>query len=57
MQKNREKRNEYLKNKRKRDINHRLIVNTRNRLYKALKGLSKSSSTKDILEFKLIENG
>ena len=44
-----ERRNRYLKNKRETDINFQLISNTRNRIYKSLKGLTKQSSTKDIL--------
>ena len=46
---NKEKRNIYLKNKRETDINFRIISNTRNRIYKSLKGMTKQSSTKDIL--------
>ena len=46
---NKEKRNKYLKNKRKTDVNFRLISNTRNRIYKSLKGMAKQSSTKEIL--------
>ena len=46
---NRERRNRYLKNKRETDINFRIIGNTRNRIYKSIKGLTKQSSTKDIL--------
>ena len=45
---NRERRNIYLKNKRETDINFRLIRNTRNRIYKSLKGMTKQSSTKEI---------
>ena len=48
-EKNREKRNRYLKNKRETDINFRIISNTRNRIYKSLKGMIKQSSTKEIL--------
>ena len=48
---NRERKNTYLKNKRKTDVNFRLNFKTRNRIYKSLKGLTKSSSTKDILIF------
>ena len=44
-----ERRNRYLKNKRETDVNFQLISNTRNRNYKSLKGLTKQSSTKDIL--------
>ena len=39
----------YLNNRYKTDITFRLIKNTRNRIYKSLKGMVKSSSTKDIL--------
>ena len=39
----------YLNNRYKTDIKFRLIKNTRNRIYKSLKGMTKSSSTKDIL--------
>ena len=46
---NKEKRNKYLKNKRETDVNFRLISNTRNRIYKSLKGMTKQSSTKEIL--------
>ena len=46
---NREKRNMYLKNRRKMDLKFKLICNTRRRIHRALKGKSKSSSTKDIL--------
>ena len=46
---NRERRNIYLKNKRETDVNFRLISNTRNRIYKSLKGMTKKSSTRDIL--------
>ena len=46
---NKEKRNKYLKNKRKTDVSFRLISNTRNRIYKSLKGMAKQSSTKEIL--------
>ena len=45
----REKRNIYLKNRRKIDLNFKLICNTRRRIHRALNGKSKSSSTKDIL--------
>ena len=48
-EKNRERRNRYLKNKRETDVNFRIISNTRNRIYKSLKGMTKQSSTKDIL--------
>ena len=46
---NREKRNIYLKNRRKIDLKFRLICNTRRRIHRALKGKSKPSSTIDIL--------
>ena len=46
---NREKRNIYLKNRRKMDLNFKLICNTRRRIHRALKGKTKSSSTKIIL--------
>ena len=46
---NRERRNIYLKNKRETDSKFRLKSNTRNRNYKCLKGMTKQSSTKDIL--------
>ena len=45
----RERRNRYLKNKRATDVNFRLISNTRNRIYKSLKGLTKQSSSRDHL--------
>ena len=46
---NKEKRNFYLKNKRETDVNFSLISNTRNRIYKSLKGMTKQSSTKEVL--------
>ena len=46
---NKEKRNIYLKNKRETDVNFRLISNARNRIYKSLKGMTKQSSTKEVL--------
>ena len=46
---NREERNIYLKNRRKMDLNFKLICNTRRRIYRALNGNSKSSLTRDIL--------
>ena len=46
---NRERRNQYLKNKRETDVSFRLISNKRSRIYKTLKGMTKQSSTKDIL--------
>ena len=45
IEQNRERRNTYLENKRETDV----ICNTSNRIYKSLKGMTKSSSTKDIL--------
>ena len=48
-EKNRERRKRYLKNKREIDINFRILSNTRNRIYKSLRGMTKQSSTKDIL--------
>ena len=47
---NTERRSRYLKNKRQTDINFRLTSNTRNRIYKSLKGITKQSSTKEILD-------
>ena len=46
---NKEKRNIYLKNKRETDVKFRLIGNTRNRIYNCLKGMTKQSSTIDVL--------
>ena len=43
---NRERRKTYLKNKREMDVKFRLISNSRNRIYKSLKGMTKQSSTK-----------
>ena len=43
------RKNEYFKNRIKTDPNFRLIVYTRNRIYKSLKGMTKQSSTKEIL--------
>ena len=40
---------DYMKNRRKTDVNFRLICNTRRRIHHALNGKSKSSSTLDIL--------
>ena len=52
-QQNKERINEYkkqnVKNRSKTDYNYRLIVYTRNRIYKSLKGMMKQSSTKKIL--------
>ena len=52
-QQNKEKINEYkkqyIKNRIKTDVNYRLITNTRSRIYKSLKGITKQSSTKEIL--------
>ena len=39
----------YVKNRIKTGVNYRLIVYTRNRIYKSLKGMTKQSSTKEIL--------
>ena len=39
----------YTNNRYKTDINFRLICKTRNRIYKSLKGMTKQSSTKEIL--------
>ena len=47
--KNREKRNQRERTRRGNDVNYRLIINTRRRIHRALKGKSESSSTKDIL--------
>ena len=46
---NKERRNINLKNKRETHVNFRTISNTRNRIYKSLKGMTKQSATKDIL--------
>ena len=46
---NRDRRNIYLKNKRETDVKFRLISNTRNRIYKSLKGMTKQASSRDIL--------
>ena len=46
---NKEKRKIYLKNKRETEVKFRLIGNTRNRNHKSLKGMTKQSSTIDIL--------
>ena len=46
---NKERRNRYLKNKRETDVNFRLISNIRSRIYKSLRGLTKQSSSRDIL--------
>ena len=40
---------EYLRKRREKDVNFRLLVNTRNRIFKSLKGISNSFSTKDVL--------
>ena len=40
---------QYVKNRIKTDVNYRLIVYTRNRSYKSLKGMMKQSSSRDIL--------
>ena len=39
----------YTNNRYKTDVNYRLICKTRSRIYKSLKGMTKQSSTKDIL--------
>ena len=39
----------YVKNRIKADVNYRLIVYTRNRIHKSLKGMTKQSSSRDIL--------
>ena len=46
---NKERRNIYLQNKRETDVNFRIISNTRSRIYKSLKGMTKQSSTKETL--------
>ena len=46
---NKEKRDKYLKNKPETDVKFRLISNSRNRIYKSLKGMTKQSSTKELL--------
>ena len=51
---NREKRNINLKNRRKMDLNFELICNTRRRIHRALKGKSKSISTKEILGIDIV---
>ena len=48
-QHNKNKINQSRKNRRKTDVNFRLICNTRRRIHHALNGKSKSSSTRDIL--------
>ena len=48
-ERNKERRNNYRKNKRETDVKFHLIASTRNRIYKSLKGLTKQSSTKEIL--------
>ena len=45
---NKEKRNVYPRNKRKTVVNFRLISNTRNRICKALKSMTKQSATKEM---------
>ena len=44
---NREKRQTHLENKRESDVNFQLTINTRNRIYKSLKSMTKPSSAKD----------
>ena len=46
---NKEKRNIYLKNKGETDVKFRLIGNTGNKIYESSKGMTKQSSTIDIL--------
>ena len=46
---NRERRNTCLKNKRETDVSFRLLSNTRNRIYKSSKCMTKQSSSRDIL--------
>ena len=46
---NRERRYRYLESKRETDVNFRLISNTRSRIYKSLKGLTKQSLSRGIL--------
>ena len=46
---NKQRRNRYLKNKRETDVNFRLISNIRSRIYKSLRGLTKQTSSRDIL--------
>ena len=43
------RRNIFFKNKQETDVNFRLISNPRNRIYESLKGLTKQSSSRDIL--------
>ena len=50
---NRERRNIYLKNKRETDVKFRLKSNTRNRFYKSSKGMTKQSSSRDILDINI----
>ena len=40
---------QYIMNRNKTDVNYRSIVYTRNRIYKALKGMTQKSSSSDIL--------
>ena len=49
MNKTKKRRNIYLKNKRETDVNFQKISNTRSRIFKSLKSLTKQSSTKEIL--------
>ena len=42
-------RKQYIKNRIKTDVNYRLITNTRSRIYKSLNGMTKQTSTKEIL--------
>ena len=51
---NRERRTTYHNNKRETDVNFRFISNTRKRIYITLKGMTKQSSTKEILGIDII---
>ena len=46
---NRYKRNIYMKNRRETDVNSNLMANTGIRIYKSLKGMTKESTSRDIL--------
>ena len=46
---NNEIKKQYVKNRIKTDVNYRLIVYTRNRIYNSSKGMMKQSSSRDIL--------
>ena len=56
VEQNRERRNIYLKNKQETHEKFRLIINTRNRIYKSLKDVTKQSSTKEILIIVIVTN-